>query len=277
MARITSFLIYGAICTLTLVGCKKNGTFVAEDRFGGHHHSKWQFKKKNPYKSNVYKGGHPKPEFENKFTFCAYAGVLLPLGGLKTNPAGISENLYGNLKLGPVLGGGVFYNKTGKWSVGGRIHYNALFSPRYQLSALTTELDLKYYFVPSDKKVAPYVFAGANLSLVGIKQKSHDYYYYPERSYSVDNENSIPVTQIYYREPNTSVAFVPVPGFSFGLGTDIKLKSKLSFFVQAEGNIGFAKSNGTLQRYFPYNQTDFYSFMLTTGFTFKIVKNKDLY
>jgi len=173
----------------------------------------------------------------------------------------------------------LFYNVTKNFAVGGRARYLNVSKTNVNVNQLTIGVDGKYNFLPSDKKISPYLVAEANFSLEGVKQTQNNQVAYPNPGYSSPNGNSVdaPVSQINYYYPSVNVSFIPMLGYSVGGGVDIRLRETVGAFIQIDYSSTFAKNKEIIKKNFPNNTSNFSYALLSVGLKFNLFKSKSLY
>jgi len=217
-------------------------------------------------------------QFGRKATVSAFVGTMLT-GGDHLSSGGQSQDIFGGYHPGIVVGGALFYNITKLAAVGVRARYVNVSKTDYTVNQLTVGLDGKFNFLPSDKKLSPYLVAEANVSFVGVSQSSNDKVTYPASSYGSPDGNPkyAPVTQINYAYPTTTVSFVPMVGYAAGAGLDIRIKEAIGAFVQVDYCNTFAKNQKTIKEYFPNNTYNFHYVLVSVGLKFNLFKSTSLY
>lgn len=217
-------------------------------------------------------------QFGRKATVSAFVGTMIT-GKDKINAAGISQNLFGGYKPGIVFGGNLFYNITKNFSVGARARYINVSRTNYKVNQFALGVDGKFNFLPSDKKFSPYVVGEISLSLNGVNQSSNTQVKNPSTNYGSPDGSSqdVPVTQIVYYYPSTTVSFIPMLGYAAGAGIDIRVKETLGAFVQVDYSSSFAKNQATIKKYFPDNTSNFSYILFSVGLKFNLFKSTSLY
>ncbi|MFN0048621.1 MAG: hypothetical protein ACKVOU_05825 [Cytophagales bacterium] len=254
------------------------GQNTSEDK-NDKHYTAFLIGKKGKHYFKTNKGKYPKfkADLESKITFTAFAGVMQTIGNQDFNSSGVSENIFAGYSPSPAIGAGAFYNFNSKLSAGARAKYFFTFKPLYLINNLTIEANVKFHLLQADRKYVPYLIAGPNISLISIRQNINDYKFSPDESFSIKKEDNIPINEIHYFNPNVSLSFVPLPGFSAGAGFNFKYNNTIYLFIQGEYCFSFARNNSYINESYIYNKSDFQYLLISAGFNLKFIRHKFLY
>ncbi len=218
-------------------------------------------------------------QFGRKATISGFVGTMVT-GNEKVNTSSTtSQDIFGSYKPGIVVGGALFYNVTKLLAVGARARYVNTSKTDYSINQFTIGVDGKFNFLPSDKKLSPYIVAEANLSLTGVNQTANVTPTNPASSIydPGGNPKYITVTQVDTYYPTASVSFVPLLGYAAGAGLDIRVSEAVGAFVQVDYSSSLAKNQGTIKKYFPNNTSNFSYILISAGLKFNLFKSTSLY
>lgn len=189
-----------------------------------------------------------------------YGGTVFYPNDEKINASGKSESIFGGYQRGLKIGAGVEKYFTDNLGVGINIDYGISSKPRYDLSQLKLDLNLKYSFFRYNR-VSPYVFAGGNISFFSINQDS---YVADSAKIAKENDDVLALSQVQ-QFGKISVLFVPVLGFVGGTGVSIRINEWFSVYVEYAFNYYLNTQSTFPIDYFPGNKTNLTTSTLQAG------------
>lgn len=207
-------------------------------------------------------------QLEHKVT--AQVSLGLPLIK-KAGPVNAENIFYGYKKL-PYVGFGVMYNNSVHFSMGGMLRQLYTKKDFYSLSHTSLGLVAKYNFIPSDKKMSPFVTAELNTGYVVLSQKPNSTIEYPK----VTDQAHVAIVEQERKYPEIKTGFATF-GALAGVGVDFTLKLKYKLSFSANYFVSDAAKNPGITVSFPENTSKLRFLLLQTGFSFSFGKSKSLY
>lgn len=214
---------------------------------------------------------------ERKLSLNPYIGfVMFPPSALLTNNDIFTQqkNLFQNFKPGPMIGCTAYLKLKKRILVGGDVSFFATSRDISAMNTINLNLTAKItMFNSSRSRVSPFLILGINSSFVNYNQNALTVV---EQDTSILNENfggnGIQVSEVAQKFGDPNLRMAPMIGPIAGVGFDIKISRKTSFFTQATLQTTMVNALD-IQRFFEkYENNPLSLFALKAGITIRLYK-----
>lgn len=210
-------------------------------------------------------------KIERKVSISPYLGVGFFPNNINVNKLGVPQNLFSGYSPAPTIGITGWYKWKKRVSLGLDGSFMNTTRPTNDLQVIGLGIFAKFNIISTKKNFSPYLIGGINASFINIDQPRQTRSYFPSASDSAVVGSGISTEKIDYNYNQLNLYMAPLLGPILGIGFDVKISRKISFFAQGMVHSS-TFDNPIIQEAYPINQSLLQFANLRVGANIKLFK-----